>query len=97
MRCAGASNSFWVKNPRPSEEPATPTRRSKNARPLRRGISKKYGHERQDVHLLCGLYLPTECFYRLISQMKLLRQAGVLEAVPALFVHAQSWWCAPYL
>jgi hypothetical protein len=64
MRCAGASNSFWVKNPRPSEEPATPTRRSKKARPLRRGISDKYGHERQDVHLLGGLYLPrTGCFF----------------------------------
>ena len=33
MGCAGASNSFWVKNPHPSEEPATPTRRSKKAGP----------------------------------------------------------------
>ena len=80
MSCAGASNSFWVKNPRPSEEPATPTRRSKKARPLRRGISEKYGHEPQYVHLLGGLYLPTECFYRLISDEALFtrRRAGIL-------------------
>jgi hypothetical protein len=43
MGCAGASNSFWVKNPHPSEEPATPTRRSKKAGPWAASLARTMG------------------------------------------------------
>ena len=43
--CGGAKSSFWVKTPRPIEEPGTLTRRSKDPRPLRLGVAVKYGRD----------------------------------------------------
>jgi hypothetical protein len=41
--CSGARGSFWVKTPRPIEEPGTLTRRSKDPRPLRLGVVVSMG------------------------------------------------------
>jgi hypothetical protein len=62
MRWAGASNSFWVKNPHPSEEPGTPTSGS--------AMVQSYLHDRAEFVGLLDVQLQTHISLVVLSLME---------------------------